>query len=132
MKRYLTTTLIILFIVNYNCKGQNNNAAKAYYQRHNDVKEAYEKALELNSFSPVPKPNPTNGWYTALATNGFDFSANVSAYVENGVVTKFKPINGGTEDLVENGGKIIDYKTVVIATTLNLRFELYFNIMIKE
>lgn len=115
-------------------KENKENLNKAYYQRYTAVIQAYKNALEVNSYSPSPKPSPTNGWYTCLATNGSDFCTNMSAFVENGVVTKTKPINGGKEDIVSGGGKIIEFKTVatiLIATDKNVRFELYFNISLQ-
>ncbi|MDQ3190583.1 MAG: hypothetical protein M3Q58_03235 [Bacteroidota bacterium] len=107
-----------------------SNMELAYKERYNNIRAAYKKKLELNFHSANPQAEPLNGWFTALATNGFDFVENRQVFVENGIVTKYKNGHGESFTILE-GGKIQQFRTV-IKNSANLTFELLFNLKIEN
>jgi hypothetical protein len=149
MKRLLTLIFIIVcfnfsygqawkglnYRVDYDRINRENNRNEelnriAAIKRYNGIKQAYYNALNQNRGSNVPTPNPSDGWYKVLATNGNDFVGNRRVYLEHHYVKKF--VNGVGEEFVPvRGGEVVDFNSVVMFSD-NSVLELFFNILLEE
>lgn len=99
-------------------------------KRYNGIKEAYRQALNQNTSRKEPNPNPSNGWYKVLATDGNEFVGNRRVYLEQHYVKKYVNSNG-KELEPTRGGEVVDFNTVVMFSD-NSVLELFFNILIQE
>ncbi len=137
---------ILLFIVTYNTSAQDYGIMQGAAYKH-DFYRALEmerqgeslrrERVQLNylKLQNIYNYKPSyaavlDGWHKVVATDATKFMESRSVYVSGGVVTVYK--NGeGISMTIQNGGRVVDEKTIIHLKENDSLLELYFGITLN-